>query len=118
VSMIFRDRVDAGRRLSFLLRRYRDEAPLVIGLVRGGVVVAYEVARALSAPLDVWVARKIGVPGHEELGLGAIAEGGETYLNEDLLAQLGLSDEELAEAVSRQAAEVEARVRRFRRGQP
>ncbi|MFS8068836.1 MAG: phosphoribosyltransferase family protein, partial [Byssovorax sp.] len=76
--MLFQDRVDAGRRLAFALRRHRDEAPIVLGLPRGGVPVAYEVARALSAPLDVWVVRKVGVPGHEELGLGAVAEGGET----------------------------------------
>ncbi|WP_437608060.1 phosphoribosyltransferase family protein [Sorangium sp. So ce834] len=73
--MLFRDRVDAGRRLAFALRRYRDEAPVVLGLPRGGVPVAYEVARALKAPLDVWVVRKIGAPGYEELGLGAISEG-------------------------------------------
>src|SRR5262245_56290155 len=109
--MLFRDRVDAGRRLGFALRRYRDEAPVVLGLPRGGVPVAYEVARALSAPLDVWVVRKVGAPGQEELGLGAVTEGGETYLNEDLVAEIGVSDEEIAEIVARKAAEVEQRVR-------
>ncbi|WP_437841526.1 phosphoribosyltransferase family protein [Sorangium sp. So ce1153] len=116
--MLFRDRVDAGRRLAFALRRYRDEAPVVLGLPRGGVPVACEVARALKAPLDVWVVRKIGAPGYEELGLGAISEGGEVYLNEDVLAELGVPQEEVEEIVDRKAAEVEARVQRFRRGRP
>jgi putative phosphoribosyl transferase len=116
--MLFRDRIDAGRRLAFALRRHRDDAPIVLGLPRGGVPVAAEVARALSAPLDVWVVRKVGAPGHEELGLGAVAEGGETYLNEDLAAELGVSAEDVADLVARKAGEVEQRVKRFRRGQP
>lgn len=115
---MFRDRTDAGRRLAFALRRYRDEAPIVLGLPRGGVVVAYEVARALKAPLDIWVVRKIGAPGHEELGLGAISEGGDVFLNEDVLAEVGASPEQVEAMVRRKAAEVEARVQRFRRGRP
>jgi putative phosphoribosyl transferase len=116
--MIFRDRVDAGRRLAFALRRHRDETPIVLGLPRGGVPVAAEVARALAAPLDVWVVRKIGAPGHEELGLGAVCEGGQTYLNEDIMAELGLVDDDVAGIVTRKTAEVEQRVRSFRRGRP
>src|SRR3954471_13859858 len=116
--MVFRDRADAGRRLAFATRRYRDEAPVVLALPRGGVPVAHEIARALSAPLDVWVVRKVGAPGHEELGLGAVAEGGETYLNEDLMAELGVAAEDVADLVARKAGEVEQRVRRFRRGRP
>ncbi|MGK4008294.1 phosphoribosyltransferase family protein [Sorangium sp. So ce1036] len=116
--MMFRDRVDAGRRLAFALRRYRDEAPVVLGLPRGGVPVAYEVARALKAPLDIWVVRKIGAPGHEELGMGAISEGGDVFLNDDVLAEVGASPEQIEEMVGRKAAEVEARVQRFRRGRP
>ncbi|AGP39566.1 phosphoribosyltransferase family protein [Sorangium cellulosum] len=116
--MLFRDRVDAGRRLAFALRRYRDEAPVILGLPRGGVPVAYEVARALKAPLDVWVVRKLGAPGYEELGLGAISEGGEVYLNDEVLAELGVPQEDVAAIVDRKAAEVEARVQRFRRDRP
>jgi putative phosphoribosyl transferase len=112
--MLFRDRADAGQRLAFALRRYRDEAPVVLGLPRGGVLVAAEVARALAAPLDVWVVRKVGAPGHEELGLGAVAEGGEVYLNEGLMAEVGVTGDELAAIVEREMTEVEARVRRFR----
>lgn len=116
--MLFRDRIDAGRRLAVALLRYRDEAPIVLGLLRGGVPVAYEVARALKAPLDVWVVRKIGAPGHEELGLGAIAEGNETYLNEDLMAEIGVTDDDIAEIVDHKAAELKERVKRFRQGRP
>jgi putative phosphoribosyl transferase len=116
--MLFRDRADAGRRLAFATRRHRDEAPVILALPRGGVPVAYEVARALSAPLDVWVVRKIGAPGHEELGLGAVAEGGETYLNEELMGELGLSLDDIADVVAHKTAEVNERVQRFRRGRP
>lgn len=116
--MLFRDRVDAGRQLAFALMRYREEAPVVLGLPRGGVAVAHEVARALRAPLDVWVVRKIGAPAQEELGVGAIAEGGETYLDDDLMVRLGLSWDDVAEIVARKRVEVAERVRRFRRDQP
>ncbi len=116
--MMFRDRVDAGRRLGFALRRYREESPIVLGLPRGGGAVAYEVARALGAPLDVWVVRKVGAPGHEELGLGAVAEGGEVYLDRELIDAVGASDEEVARIVARESAEVAERQRRFRDGRP
>src|SRR4051794_17234410 len=109
--MLFRDRVDAGRRLAFALKRYRDEAPIILGLSTGGVPVASEVARALKAPLDVWVVRKVGAPGHEELALGAVSEGGETYLNEALMAAVRLSRDDVAEIVARKAAQVQRRVR-------
>jgi putative phosphoribosyl transferase len=116
--MRFRDRRDAGRRLAFALRRWRDEAPIVLGLPRGGVPVAYEVARALGAPLDVWVVRKIGAPGHEELGLGAVAEGGEVFLNQELCDELGLDAEATAKLAVKKRAEVDARVRALRRDKP
>jgi len=112
--MLFRDRVDAGQRLAFALRRYCDESTIVLGLPRGGVPVAYEVARTLGAPLDVWVVRKIGAPFHEELGLGAVAEGGETYLNTGMMAELGIFYEDIEDIVVSKTAEVAARVRRFR----
>jgi putative phosphoribosyl transferase len=116
--MRFQDRADAGRRLSFALARYRDEAPIVLGLPRGGVPVAYEVARALGAPLDVWVVRKIGAPFQEELGVGAVAEGGEIHFNDRVLGELGLSQEDVAEVAQRKVDEVDERVRRFRQGRP
>jgi putative phosphoribosyl transferase len=115
---LFRDRQDAGRQLAALLTRYRDEAPFVLGLPRGGVPVAYEVARSLGAPLDVWIVRKIGAPYQPELGVGAIAEGGDVYLDRELISMLGITEEELTDLAEREAAEVERRVRRYRGRRP
>ncbi|WP_433932289.1 phosphoribosyltransferase family protein [Sorangium cellulosum] len=117
-AKLFQDRRDAGRRLAQLLSGYRSEAPIVLGLPRGGVEVAYEVARALGAPLDVWIVRKLGAPGQPELGVGAIAEGGEVYIDRHLVALLGITEAELAEIAAEQAVEVERRVRRFRGDRP
>src|SRR5881409_949616 len=87
----FRDRADAGRQLAVHLQPYRGrQGLLVLGLPRGGVPVAYEVASALGAPLDVFVVRKLGVPGHEELAMGAIASGGTRVVNEDVVRRLGV----------------------------
>lgn len=91
---------------------------LVLGLPRGGVPVAREVADALGAPLDVLVVRKLGVPGHEELAMGAIAEGGVRVLNEDVIRALEIGADELEQAVAAQAEEVARRARRYRDGRP
>ena len=112
----FRDRADAGRRLAVLLEEYRAESPVVLGLPRGGVPVAYEVARFLGAPLDVLVVRKVGVPWHPELGAGAVAEGGCLHLSPDVLAAVGLTEQDLAATIHEKRKDVEARVRRFRGG--
>jgi putative phosphoribosyl transferase len=112
--MPFRDRRDAGRRLAVLLERYRDQDPLVLGLPRGGVVVAAEVAYALDAPLDVWVVRKIGAPDQPELALGALSEGGAQYLNQELMQSGGVSRRDLGPTIDRERAELERRVRLFR----
>jgi putative phosphoribosyl transferase len=114
----FRNREEAGRRLAAELGAYAAVHPIVLALPRGGVPVGYEIARALSAPLDVWVVRKIGVPWHPELGIGAVAEGGYVHLTPDILRQVGLSDAELAEATETKRREVEERVRRFRGDRP
>lgn len=88
----FRDRQDAGIQLAAELSAYRnDPAVFVLGLPRGGMPVAYEVARALNAPLDVFVVRKLGVPGHKELAMGAIASGGIQVLNRDVIESLQIS---------------------------
>jgi putative phosphoribosyl transferase len=93
----FRDRRDGGRQLAERLRSYSGEPDLlVLGLARGGVPVALEVARALDAPLDVFLVRKLGVPGHEELAMGAIASGGVRVLNDDVLRGLDLSEDTIA----------------------
>lgn len=114
----FRDREDAGRQLASELRGYAKDSPIVIALPRGGVPVGFEVARALGAPLDIWVVRKIGVPWHPELGVGAIAEGGQLFVARELINQIGLSGLELAQLTETKRREVEQRVRLFRGDRP
>lgn len=116
--MAFRDRVDAGRRLAERLRHLRDERALVLGLPRGGVLVAAEVARVLDAPLDVIVVRKLGVPFQPELAMGAVGEGGALVVNEGVVRRAHVTEVELADAAGRERAEVERRAWRFRGGQP
>src|SRR5947209_11357417 len=101
--MLFRDRSEAGRVLAAKLAAYRNRPDvLVLALPRGGVPVAFEVARALHAPLDVFLVRKLGVPGHEELAMGAIASGGVRVLNEDVVRALGIPDEWIEAATAGQ----------------
>lgn len=96
--MLFRDRTDAGRQLAKKLMVYADHNDiLVLGLPRGGVAVAFEVAQALNAPLDVLLVRKLGVPGNEELAMGAIASGGIQIINDELVARLNLNQQAIAE---------------------
>jgi putative phosphoribosyl transferase len=107
--MTFHDRTHAGRLLAGLLGQYADRPDvLVLGLPRGGVPVAYEVAQELHAPLDVFLVRKLGVPGHEELAMGAIASGGVRVLNHDTVSFLRISDE----TIDRVAADEERELRR------
>jgi putative phosphoribosyl transferase len=117
--MRFRDRSQAGRLLADRLRGYagRDDV-LVLGLPRGGVPVAYEIARALDAPLDVYLVRKLGVPGHEELAFGAIATGGTRVLNEHLVEALGLPDEAIEAIDANEMRELERRERAYRGDRP
>lgn len=114
----FEDRRDAGLHLAQALRRYAPEHPVVVALPRGGVPVAFEVARALDAPLDLCVVRKLGVPWHPELGVGAIAEGGTLYVSREVLAQVELPARELEAVITQKRAEVEARVKKFRAAHP
>lgn len=119
--MIFYDRRDAGRQLAVrLMASYAGQGQhvIVLGLPRGGVPVAYEVARALGAPLDVFVVRKLGVPGHEELAMGALASGDVRALNEEVLSYLGLDQKVIEQAVRAESAEVERRERLYRGGRP
>src|SRR5215211_9253008 len=96
----FRDRRDAGRLLAEKLSSYANRPDLIVlGLPRGGVPVAYEVAEALDAPLDVFLVRKLGVPGHEELAMGAVASGGVRILNERVVEQLSPS-QDVIESIS------------------
>ena len=116
--MRFRDREEAGRLLAERVREYIDEVPVVLALPRGGVAVGYEVARALEVPLEVMMVRKLGVPWHPELGMGAIAEGGAVYLNRDVLASVDLEPQELQSVIVSEARELERRVQRYRGGRP
>ena len=112
----YTDRRAAGRELAVRLSSLAIENPVVLGLARGGMPVAFEVARALQAPLDVLVVRKIGAPGNPELGIGAIAEGDVRVLNQEIVRELLVGVEELEAAIARARAEVEARVKRYRGG--
>ncbi|GAA2743287.1 hypothetical protein GCM10009868_16440 [Terrabacter aerolatus] len=114
--VVFDDRVDAGRQLSQLLASLRDEDVVVLGLPRGGVPVAAVVAESLGAPLEVIVVRKLGVPVHPELAMGAIGEGGVEVVDRDLLARAGVGPEDLATVERRERAVLDARVERLRRG--
>ncbi|HKA94619.1 MAG TPA: phosphoribosyltransferase [Acidimicrobiia bacterium] len=116
--MPFRDRREAGRRLAERLSGLRAASPLVLGLPRGGVPVAFEVARALDAPLDILVVRKLGVPFQPELGMGAVGEGGVRVLNADVLRQARVTDSQLAAVEARERTEVEERAARLRGGRP
>ena len=115
----YRDRRDAGRQLARLLELYANQPDvLVFGLPRGGVPVAYEVALALGAPLDVFLVRKLGVPGHEELAMGAIASGGVRVLNEELVADLRIPRDRVEAVVAREEAELLRRDRLYRGDRP
>ena len=117
-SMRFQDRADAGRQLSERLRQFRNADPVVLALPRGGVPVAYEVARALHAPLDVLVVRKIGAPWQPELGVGAIAEGGVLVVDAPLVRELAIPTRQLEEIAERESVELQRRVRLYRGERP
>lgn len=112
--MLFADRRGAGRQLALQLQSYIKEEPLVLALPRGGVPVAYEIATALSAPLDIWNVRKIGAPQQPELGIGAVAEGGAIVLDRHLIRRLGLSQSIVETLLKRAQDELAQRVQRLR----
>ena len=115
--MRFQDRVQAGRLLAKALERYKDDPDvLVLALPRGGVPVAYEVAKVLTAPLDVFIVRKLGVPGHEELAMGAIASGGIRALNTSVIRQLNIPQSAIDAVAAREADEVCRREALYRGG--
>ncbi|GHA98204.1 alpha/beta family hydrolase [Streptomyces chryseus] len=116
--MLFTDRADAGQRLAVALRHLEADDPVVLGLPRGGVPVAYEVARTLGAPLDVVVVRKLGVPYHRELGFGAIGEGGARVISDDIVRRSGVGPDEAAAVERAEKAELDRRARRFRGDRP
>jgi putative phosphoribosyl transferase len=118
-TMIFRDRTDAGRRLAEQLTGYAGRADvLVLALPRGGVPVAFEVAEKLGAPLDLFLVRKLGVPGHEELAMGAIATGGVRVLNREVVDYLRISGEVIDAVAGEEQRELERRERAYRDDRP
>src|SRR6516162_1251938 len=117
--MIFHDRTSAGRALARRLRPYAARPDvLVLALPRGGVPVAYEVARTLGAPLDVFLVRKLGVPGQEELAMGAIATGGVRVLNDEVVTALQIPDEVIGSVAEEEWRELERRERAYRDDRP
>lgn len=117
--MQFRNRVEAGQLLAKRLMKYADRPEaLVLALPRGGVPVGYEVAKALNAPLDVFVVRKLGVPGHEELAMGAIASGGVRILNATVVEELRIPEDVIDAVAARELHELERRERAYRDDRP
>lgn len=115
----FRDRAEAGQVLAAGLSAYAGVPDVVVlGLPRGGVPVAAEVAAALAAPLDVFVVRKLGVPGHDELAMGAIAAGGVRVLNNSVIAGLGISHDEIERVADRESRELDRRAQAYRDARP
>jgi putative phosphoribosyl transferase len=118
-NLPFRNRTEAGQLLARKLRRYADRPDvIVLALPRGGVPVAYEVARALHAPLDVFLVRKLGVPGQEELAMGAIATGGIRVLNEDVVRALNIPPRVIDSVAAQEARELERREHLYRGNRP
>lgn len=120
MTLPFQDRADGGRALAQLVQRrgHAGAATLVLGVARGGVPVAYAVAQALGAPLDVFLVRKLGVPGQEELAFGAIASGGVKVLNDDIVSAVGLTDQDIALIVARESDVIARAERLYRQGRP
>src|SRR5918993_3621239 len=117
-DLSFRDRAEAGRQLAQHLLGYRSQRPVVLALPRGGVPVAFEVARQLGAPLDLLFVRKIGAPGHAEFGLGAVVDGAhpQVVLNEEVLAELDVPGRYIKEETRRQLREIERRRQHYLAG--
>lgn len=111
---VFKNRKEAGDRLAELLSHYRDEAPVVLALPRGGVVVGYQIAKALDAPLDIIVARKLGAPAQPELGIGAVAPGGVILLDRSAIALFGISEDQIEEVATRERTEMRRRLHHYR----
>lgn len=112
----FANRREAGVELAARLRQYRGASPVVLALPRGGVPVAFEIAEALEAPLDVFVVRKLGTPGRPELAMGAIAPGGVRVLSDDIIGWYGVTDQAIDLVATQELVELERREREYRRG--
>lgn len=116
---VFQDRYDAGRRLADQLIQYQnDPSTLVLALPRGGVPVAYEVSKKLQLPLDIFIVRKLGVPFHEELAMGAIASGNSVFLNEEIISNLSITQNTIQQVIEKEKTELERREKKYREGRP
>lgn len=116
---IFKDRTDAGKKLAERLTRYKAKNDvIVLGLPRGGVPVAYEVANKLNAPLDVFIVRKLGVPSQPELAMGAIASGGVKIINDNIVRRSGVSDQQIEKIAKQEQKELIEREKRYRGTRP
>lgn len=113
--MWLQNRQDAGQKLAPLLKKYRSERPIVLGIPRGGVIVAAEVAQKLDAPLDVLIVRKIGAPTNEEVAIGAVMPDGSVVLDEELIKKWRISEEYIQKAAANQAVEIQRRQQLYRR---
>jgi putative phosphoribosyl transferase len=118
LQALFIDRLDAGRQLADRLANYRGQDALVLGIPRGGVPVAAEVARLLGAELDVVVARKLGAPHSPELAIGAVTANGGRYLSEDLIREIGINESYIDRVTDKERDEAARRQKRFRGGEP
>src|SRR5258708_29910297 len=117
--MLFQDRSEGGRLLAAKLRNFANRPDVVVlALPRSGVPVGFEVAKALNVPLDVFVVRKLGVPGHEELAMGAIASGGARVLNEDVVRGLGIPEDVIDTVAAEEGQELQRRERAYRGDRP
>src|SRR6516225_239226 len=117
--MIYKNRIDAGRQLAAKLKKYANKPDvIVLALPRGGVPVGFEVARALAAPLDVFLVRKLGVPGREELAMGAIASGGVRVINDEVVCVLRIPEEVIDAVAEEERRELERREQAYRDGRP
>jgi putative phosphoribosyl transferase len=114
----FKNREDAGKQLAKLLKNYKKQNPIILGMPRGGVPVAYEIAKQLKAPLDVIVSRKIGAPGQEEFAIGAIAPDDIVILDQSLVNSFGLTKEALNQLIENEKQEMNRRIKRFRGKKP
>ncbi len=119
MPIVFRDRTEAGRLLARELKAYENSTNVkVLGIPRGGVPVAYEIALQIHAPLDVFIVRKLGVPGQEELGFGAIASGGIRFLDDEIVKAVGISELEIELIAATEGQELARRERAYRGGRP
>lgn len=117
-NVMFTDRIQAGQRLGEKLASYKELRPVVLGLPRGGVPVAAEVAKGLEAPLDIIVVRKLGLPGHSEYAMGAIGEGDVRYVDWQVVSEFGVTASQLSRIVEREQVELRRRAARYRSDKP